>query len=213
MRYLVSIFLVIIALACNSDYQPKPKGYFDISLPKDRSYTAFNDVRYPYSFEYPTDAKIVKDSTFFEPSPKNEFWINIDYPKYNCKIYFSYNNVTGKSFYKKKDAAGNYIDSLGENSFDKLRNDAFNLTAKHMSKSSEIPNELIKTPKGIGGIMFKVGGNAASPIQFFLTDTTRHFLRGALYYDASPNADSTKPITDFIFKDLQHVINSFDWKR
>jgi gliding motility-associated lipoprotein GldD len=124
----------------------------------------------------------------------------------------SYSSVTGKNIYKVKDANGQYKDSLGQNSFDKLRDDAFKLTAKHIYKADNIPNDLIKTPNGIQGIMFKVGGNAASPLQFFLSDTTQHFLRGALYYEASPNADSTKPITEYLYKDIEHVINTLKWK-
>jgi gliding motility-associated lipoprotein GldD len=213
MRILVLVMSSIVLLgSCNSGYQPKPKSYFAIEVPKQRTYTPFIDAAYPYTFEFPTDAKLIKDSTFFEPSPKNDYWINVDYPKHKCKIYLSYNRINGNAVYKRKDASGKYIDSLSPTSFDKLREDAFNLTAKHIYKSSDIPNELIKTPKGIGGILFKVGGDAASPIQFFLTDTTTHFLRGSLYYDAQPNADSTRPITEYIFKDLQHLINTLEWR-
>jgi hypothetical protein len=213
MKGIFGITILIILYSCNSNYQPKPAGYYHISLPKERKYISFNDASYPYTFQYASDAKIIKDSTFFEPSPKNDFWINVDYPAFNCKVYLSYNKVSGKSSYKVKDSkTGIYKDSLGVNSFDKLRNDAFNLTAKHIYKSTDIPNERIINPKGIQGIMFKVGGNAASPLQFFLSDTATHFLRGALYYDAQPNADSTKPITDFIYKDIQHLINTLEWK-
>lgn len=216
-RKKIQFLLLTISLSyigCNSDFQPKPKGYFAIELPKEHKYQKFDDVKYPYTFEYPVYSTIVKDSTFFDVSPKNDFWVNIDFPQYKCKIYLSYNKVTGNSYYKVKDKiTGQYKDSIGLNSFDKLRDDAFKLTAKHIYKADNIPNELIQTPNGIQGILFKVGGNAASPIQFFLTDTTTHFLRGALYYDASPNADSTKPITDFINKDIRHVINSLQWRK
>jgi gliding motility-associated lipoprotein GldD len=213
----VNIFGVIIisiyTISCNSSYQPKPKGYYEIELPKHRTYTKFDEANYPYSFEYPTYAKLIKDSTFFETTPSNDNWINIDFPQYKCKVFLSYNKVGGKSFYKVKDKNGNYKDSTGQSSFDKLRDDAFKLTAKHIYKADNIPNELITTPSGIKGIVFKVGGNAASPVQFFLTDTAVHFLRGALYYDASPNADSTKPVTDYIWKDVEHTINTLRWKK
>ncbi len=216
MKFTNTIYFLIFSIAliaCNNDYQPKPKGYANINFPKERKYQSFNDAKYPYTFEYPTYATIVRDSTFFDASPKNDYWVNVDFANYKCKIYLSYNSVTGKSFYKIKNSTGQYVDSVGQNSFDKLRDDAFKLTAKHIYKADNIPNENFKSDKGIQGIIFKVGGNAASPIQFFMTDTTTHFLRGALYYDASPNSDSTKPITDYLYKDLQHIMNTLAWRK
>jgi hypothetical protein len=208
------VAFVFLQIACNSSFQPKPKGYFAIELPKERTYQKFDDAKYPYTFEFPTYAKVIKDSTFFEASPKNDFWVNVDFPQYKCKIYLSYNSVKGQSYYKVKDKiTGVYKDSLGQNSFDKLRDDAFKLTAKHIYKADNIPNEKVRTPNGIEGILFKVGGNAASPMQFFLSDTSTHFLRGALYYDAAPNADSTKPITDYLNKDIEHIINTLQWRK
>jgi gliding motility-associated lipoprotein GldD len=213
MKVPLFISVLIAVSSCNSSYQAKPSGYFNIPLPAKRNYISFHEKDYPYSFQYPDDAIIVKDSNFFETTPNNNYWINVEYPAFNCKIYLSYNRVTGESNYKVKDAVtGKYRDSMGANSFDKLRTDAFNLTAKHIYKSTDIPNERIRNPKGIEGLLFKVGGNAASPIQFFLSDTSKHFLRGALYYDAQPNADSTRPITEFIMKDLQQLFNTLEWK-
>ncbi len=211
-NFLLFFFIIIIS-SCNNDYQPKPKGYTTINFPKERKYQSFKDPKYPYSFEYPEYATIVKDSTFFDVSPKNDYWVNLDFKNFNCKLYLSYDNIKGNSFYKIKNKVGEYIDSIGKNSFDKLRNDAFTLTSKHIYKADNIPNEKFRSEKGIDGIVFKVGGNAASPIQFFMSDTTTHFLRGALYYDASPNSDSTRPITEFLYKDLQHLMNTLEWHK
>ena len=91
-------------------------------------------------------------------------------------------------------------------------NDAYNLTYKHTYKASYIEDSAIATPNNVHGIMFKVGGDAATATQFFLTDTTKHFLRGALYFDATPNEDSLRPVNDFLQQDLQHIINTFKWK-
>ncbi len=210
---LILIIVLCVATSCNSAYQPKPTAYYAIELPKSRTYIPFNLPNYPYTFEYPNDAAIVQDSTFFTTNEQNNDWINVDYPAYNCKLYLSYNKVNGTSLYKVKDAAtGIYKDSLGTNTLDKLRNDAFNLTAKHIYKSSQIIDEKISTPNGISGVLFKVGGDAASPIQFFVTDSTTHFLRGALYYNAQPKQDSTKPVTEFLLKDIMHICNTLQWK-
>lgn len=59
---------------------------------------------------------------------------------------------------------------------------------------------------------FDLGGNTATANQFFVTDTTKHFLRGALYFDATPNADSLSIVNDFLKKDLEHLINSLKWR-
>jgi gliding motility-associated lipoprotein GldD len=102
---------------------------------------------------------------------------------------------------------------LVRNSFEGLREEAFKMTYKHTPKASSINDSLFVTGNGVSGVYFAVGGNAATSNQFFLTDTVRHFLRGALYFDASPNADSLKPVNDFLQQDLRHLINSFSWRK
>lgn len=114
--------------------------------------------------------------------------------------------------YKIKQSNGTYKDSAGTNIFDFLVNDAFNLTNKNNVVASSIKDSVIGTSNGVSGMMFSVGGNAATAMQFFLSDTSRHFIRGALYFDATPNADSVKPVQDFLKKDLEHMINSFEWR-
>lgn len=178
--------------SCNSNYNPKRRGYFKIDLPR-HQYRAFDQPGYPYTFEYPVYANVVQDSTFFEAKPENPYWINIAFPQFDAKIYISYKDIGG-------------------NTFDKLRDDAFKMTFKHTYKASSIDQTPIQTANGIGGIFFNVGGNAATAHQFFVTDTTRHFLRGALYFDAPPNEDSLKPVNDFLMEDMTHLINTFRWK-
>lgn len=184
-------FLVVLA-SCNSDYTIKRKGYFKIDFPE-RSYKVFEMPGYPYTFEYPTYGRIVQDSTFFEDKPENPYWINIEFPDLNGKIYMSY-----------KDVAKTQID--------KLVDDAFKLTYKHSTKATAIRDSLMRTPNGISGVFFSVGGNAATAKQFFVTDSTKHFLRGALYFDATPNADSLAVVNDFLAVDMKHLINTLRWK-
>jgi len=101
---------------------------------------------------------------------------------------------------------------IGKYKLDKLINDAFNLTNKQSVKASYINDSLINTPNNIHGTFFRVSGNVATANQFFLTDSTKNFLRGALYFDATPNQDSLKPVNDFLVQDLYHLINTFKWK-
>jgi gliding motility-associated lipoprotein GldD len=187
------VLLIFTCLvACNSPYTPKRRGYFRIDFPP-HEYQTFNRAGYPYSFEYPVYANVLQDSSFFDKAPENPYWINVDFPRFRARIYISYKDI-------------------GPNTFDKLRDDAFKMTYEHTVKASSIDQSVIQTPNGIGGIFFHVGGNAATAQQFFLTDTTRHFLRGALYFDTAPNEDSLAIVNNFLQLDLNHLINTLKWK-
>lgn len=186
------LFIVIIGSACNSPFVQKPRGYFKIELPE-KSYTKFDQQGYPYTFEYPAYATVVKDSTFFEDKAENPWWLNINFAQFDAKIHISYKEI-------------------GKQSFSKLINDAFKLTNKHNIKADFIGDSAFTNSNNINGVYFKVGGNVATANQFFLTDTSKHFLRGALYFNAPPNADSLKVVDSFLTIDLQHIINTFKWK-
>ncbi|WP_207512116.1 hypothetical protein [Longitalea luteola] len=184
--------LIALVTACNSTYTPKRKGYFKIDFPK-HEYRVFDQPGYPYTFEYPVYANIIKDSTFFEDKPENPYWINIDFPRFNGKIYISYKEI-------------------GKNDLNKLVNDAYNMTYKHSTRATEIVDSAMRTATGVSGVFFTVGGNAATNKQFFVTDSTKHFLRGALYFDASPNEDSLNVVNNFLEDDMKHLINTFRWR-
>lgn len=185
-------FVLFTFFSCNSPYTPKPTGYFKIDFPE-KAYQQFNQPGYPYTFEYPTYARIIKDSTFFDSSAENPWWINIDFPQFNARIYLSYKVV-------------------GATKLDKLLNDAYNLTNKHSIKASYINDSLITTSNNVHGSFFSVEGNVATASQFFLTDSTKNFLRGALYFDATPNQDSIQPVNSFLAEDMKHLINTFHWR-
>lgn len=191
-RFVTGCLIAFTFFSCNSNYTIKQKGYYKIDLPA-HEYKVFDKPGYPYSFEYPVYANVVQDSTFFEDQPENPYWVNIDIPSLNGRIYISYKDIK-------------------KNHFDKLVDDAFKLTYKHSTKATGIKDSLMRTPNGITGIFFKVGGNAATARQFFVTDSTRHFLRGALYFDATPNADSLGIVNDFLETDMKHLINTLRWK-
>lgn len=182
----------MLVSSCNSDYTPKPKGYFRIDFPK-KEYQLFNEPNYPYSFEYPVYARVIKDSSFFGEETENPWWINVTFPQFNGTVYISYKKI-------------------GTNKFDKLVNDAYTMTNKHTSKAYSIEDSAIVTPNNVRGTFFRVGGNVATANQFFLTDTTTHFLRGALYFDATPNEDSLGIVNNFLIQDVRHMINTFKWK-
>jgi len=203
--------LLMLLMACNSNYTSRKKGYFKIDLPE-HQYQVFNKQNFPYSFEYPVYATVIQDSTYFDSTPENNYWINLDFPAFNARLFMSYKIIGGLAPYKIKQVDGSYKDSLGVNQFDLMVNDAFNLTNKNDVIASSIKDSLIRNPNGISGVFFKVGGNAATASQFFLSDTTKNFIRGALYFDATPNADSLRPVQEFLRKDLEHLISTFEFK-
>ncbi|MGG9961714.1 hypothetical protein [Ferruginibacter sp. SUN106] len=200
----------MLLLSCNSTYTSKKKGYFKVDFPE-RKYVTFQQEGFPYTFEYPDYAAIIKDSTFFDSNPENPYWINIDFPQFGGRVFLSYKIIGGKAVYKLKQANGSYKDSTGINRFDNMVSDAYNLTNKNQAITNSIKDSVMHTPNGVTGIFFKVGGNAATAKQFFLSDTTKNFLRGALYFDVTPNADSLRPVQDFLQKDIEHMINTFRW--
>ena len=115
-------------------------------------------------------------------------------PQFNGRIYISYKKIGDN------------------NSFDSLVRDGFKMAYKqHMQIATGIQEIEIQKPDHTGGIFYELSGNTATANQFFLTDSTKHFLRGALYFDASPNADSLGIVNDFLKKDLQHLINTLRW--
>ena len=198
MRYLLCkvcfSFSVLTLVSCNSDYTVgKKRGYFKIDFPE-KKYREFDQTGYPYSFEYPVYSSIVRDTTFFESTPENPWWINIDFPQFAARVHMSYKEI-------------------GRNKFDSLVNDAFKLSYKqHTYKASAIEDSAMETPNHVHGMYFTLAGNTATANQFFVTDSTRHFLRGALYFAATPNEDSIGIVNDFLKKDLLHLINTLKWK-
>lgn len=181
-------------LSCNSDYSAgKKKGYFKIDFPE-KKYQLFEQPGYPYSFEYPVYANVIRDTTFFEDKA-GDWWINIEIPRFNGRIHVSYKAIND------------------QNNFDSLVRDGFKMAYKqHVDVATGINDSVIRTPNGVEGIYFSLGGNTATANQFFLTDSVKHFLRGALYFNAAPNADSLGVVNDFLKKDLQHLINTLKWK-
>ncbi len=183
--FLVSI---IILYACGSDPSPKPKVYFRIDMPE-KQYQKL-DTNFPYAFEYPVYARITPD----RHSPDQTYWINVYFPQFKGNLHLSYKKVDG-----------NLV---------KYLEDARTMVVKHIPKSSGIDNILIEEPeRQVYGMIYRIHGlGAASPYQFFVTDSTNHFLRGALYFNIIPNNDSLAPVIKYLIEDIEHLINTVEWK-
>ena len=187
----LSFFVMIYFVSCGGggDYVPKPKGYFRIDLPQ-KKYLVF-DSTYPYTFEYPVYATISADKErLSEP-----YWINIDFPKLRGRINISYKRI--------------------KNNLSKYADDAYKLAMKHIPKASNIEDERINVKEhNVYGVVYNIEGEGtASTYQFFISDSTSNFIRGALYFDMKPNNDSLAPVIEFVKQDIQHLIKTFKWKK
>jgi gliding motility-associated lipoprotein GldD len=186
-KYSSLIFVALIFFSCGRTYTPKPTGYFRIDLPP-HEYVSFSGDC-PFSFSYPAFARIVDDkSTNAEPC-----WLNIELTGYNGNIHLSYKPV--------------------RNNFNELVEDTRNLVYKHTIKADAISERFYTSPdEKVYGILYEIKGNAASNVQFFITDSIRHFMRGALYFNVQPNKDSLSPLIQHFTADISHLMETFAWE-
>lgn len=182
--------LCLFLTCCTSDYTPKPRGYFSIKFPEKKYQSYTGDC--PYEFDYPVYATVTPDIQ----KDAKPCWLDISYPEFNGKIHLSYQPVGS-------------IKQL-----DQLAEDARTFAFKHTVKATSIDEGVISYPeRKVYGIYYSIGGNTASSVQFFLTDSTKNYLRGALYFNEKPRLDSIQPVIDFIKEDIDVMIKSFKWKK
>ncbi|GGK84476.1 gliding motility lipoprotein GldD [Rufibacter glacialis] len=187
---LVTAFLCgfLFLIGCTEDYTPKPKGYNRIDLPEAK-YVQLQE-RHPYTFEHSVYAKILKDSSrIAEPH-----WIDIYYPRFKANIQLTYKNF-----------------NQDPKMFNDLVEDARKLTSRHQIKAYAIEESQIKTPTGITASVFELEGEVPSQFQFYLTDSSRHFFRGALYFRTATSNDSLAPVIEYLKKDAVHLLNTLHW--
>jgi gliding motility-associated lipoprotein GldD len=180
---------MVIACSNPDSYTPKPRGYYHIDLPKKAYRTYTGDC--PFTFNYPVYATMAADS---EQGAAN-CWNNMSYPQFNARLHLTYYAISSM-----KEYAG-------------LVEDARTLAFKHTVKASAIDQKLINYPdKKVYGIYYAIEGNTASSVQFFLTDSAKHYFRGALYFNERPQYDSIAPVLKFIKQDVDVMISTFKWK-
>lgn len=180
------LLILIVLYSCGSDPIPKPLGYYRIDLPE-KSYEPIDSIPFPFRFELPQYASINLDRTFQEPN-----FLNVDFKQYGARLHLSYKTVDSSAY--------------------QLLEDARSLVYKHVVKAQDIKENLILNPaERVFGTYYEIAGNAASGAQFYLTDSTTHFFRGALYFSVVPNYDSIAPVQEFLKKDVEHLIETFRW--
>jgi len=186
-RYILPLVLCLCLNGCGKRYIPKPYGYFRIDLPEN-TFRTFGETGYPYRFAY---------STLAEIRPKKEcdesYWMDIYYPRFDARIHCSYKDVNG---------------NLRE-----LSDDAQDFVYKHAGKASAIPEQGYDNEEtNVHGVLYELKGNTASPYQFYLTDSTAHFFRAAVYFNCLPNQDSLMPIINYLQTDIRMMIETFEWQ-
>ena len=182
------IMLVLLMWSCDREYLPKPLGYNRLELPE-HAYQNLPDTL-PYNFEYSRHAKLLRDTS----SINEKFWIEIYYPTIKSNIHITY-----KPLYNSNKLLKEFID------------DAYTLTAKHQIKAYAINEVITVTPSGKTAVIAELEGEVPSQFQFTITDSTKHFLRGALYFNTKVQNDSLGPAIEYMKRDMLHIINTLEW--
>ena len=184
-QWMVGLLLILTAVmteGCKEDVLPKPKAQLRLEY-EDAAYSVI-DTDCPFVFERSNKAK---------ESINSKCWINLVYPELNAQVNITYRPI--------------------DNNLKELFMEAEKLTFNHSIKADGISSKPYEDKaRRVFGAVFEVTGNAASPVQFHITDSTDHFLTGAIYFDVQPNYDSIKPAAHYIQKDVIHLFESLKWK-
>lgn len=176
------LLISLVFTACKDDAVPKPSAYLRLDYPE-AEYAAFENAC-PYGFDM-NDAAVIKE--------KQPCSFTINYPKMKATLYLSYKPVN--------------------NNINDLLRDAQKLTYEHVIKADNILEQpYINPKKKVYGMFYMVGGNAATNSQFYVTDSTKHFVAGSVYFYAKPNFDSIMPAADYIRNDMRHLMETIYWK-
>jgi len=191
MQKISLLFLLSLIFACSDDQQttPRARGFQRIDLPQ-KSYTRFTLENCNYSFELPAYAEVKPD-----PYPSaEECWYNVYYKPFGATLHLSYRKVKDR-----KDLF-------------KLLNDSREMVFKHVMKADQIVENYINTNQ-VQGIFYELDGSTATNAQFYVTDSTSHFLRGSLYFNGKTNQDSIAPVLKFIKTDMLKLIETLQWEK
>ena len=197
MRLLLLCCLPFFLYRCADDVPPvpKPRSYPRVEYPQ-RDYVGLNADYCNFTFERPASSTVVQETSFFDDAPADPCWFDLQLaPALNGSIHFSYYPVRS---YEQ---------------WEELRDEAFELVGVHNQRASDIEEIVVHRDEAdVHGVAFDIAGPAASPFQFFLTDTTDHFLRGALYFDTRVDPDSLAPVVAYVKEDIFRIVESLEWK-
>ncbi len=190
MRKIWLLVLVIGLVSCGKkDYLPKPKGFNRIELPP-HEYQALPDS-FPYSFEYSKLVDLKADSSWIA----ERYWIHLYYPYFDADVQVTYKPIRDLDSLLQ----GYYVDS-------------YRLTSKHNVKAYAIEEMVMELPNGNWASVSELEGEVPSQYQFHVSDSTKHFLRGALYFKTSTKNDSLRPVINYLKEDIHHLLNTLKWR-
>ncbi len=186
-KYLILLILVCFQYGCRERVVPKPRGFFRIDLPA-KEYRLYDTIC-PFVFEYPVYGHI----SYNVGKNSEPCWFNLEFPRYKAIIHFSYKPVN--------------------KNLEVILKESYDYAYSHSIKADAITEQPWQNSNNkVYGILYDIKGNTASSIQFFLTDSTKNFIRGALYFSSEPDADSLAPVIKFFREDIVHMIETFKWK-
>jgi len=188
-RMFIALLLACtLFFSCQRTYAPKPHTYFRIDFPE-KKYRMY-DSSCPFSFEYPVYGMLTPDPY----SPSEPCWLNINFSGYKGTIHLTYKKIDGN--------------------FDRFIEDNWKIIYSKIAQKADAvdPYEYDNPDKNVYGMIYDIKGNAASAVQFFVTDSVKNFLRGSLYFAVRPNQDSLAPAVNFFRKDVVHLIETIHWK-
>tara|TARA_R110002012_G_scaffold312248_1_gene522597 strand:+ start:171202 stop:171786 length:585 start_codon:yes stop_codon:yes gene_type:complete len=191
-KNILIIILAIFLTACGNDTLPKPAAHLRLEYPK-ANYKKL-EAGFPFTFEKNELATQIKARTIGNDS--GSYGIDLMYPTLKGTIYITYKPITSN-----------------KERLDRLLKDAQGFTQEHTVKADEIAEQLYANKeRKVYGMFYEVGGNAASQSQFYVTDSLNHFVTGSLYFYAKPNFDSILPAAKYLQKDIQHIMETINWK-
>ena len=174
--------------ACGEDSIPRPIGYFRIDLPEHRYKQ--RDLECPYSFEIPVYARM---EFIKRTDSSTQCWSNVAFPQFHARLHLTYI-------------------PLDEN-LNRFIEESRKMTYEHQIKANAINSQsIIRDSARVFGLVYQLTGEVASSTQFYVTDSTHHFLRGALYFNTRTNADSLAPVITFLQKDIDHLLQTLQWE-
>lgn len=175
-------FFILLLISCGDETIPKPSAQLSLEYPN----ATYGELNSNCSFTF-----MVNDLAKIKSSAPCVFEIN--YPKMKGTIYITYKEVN--------------------NNIDNLLRDAQKLTYDHVVKADEIATQpYINKEKKVFGMFSEVGGNAATNAQFYVTDSTKNFIYGSMYFYAKPNFDSILPAASYIKDDIRKIMETIEWK-
>lgn len=212
-KYIIPSILCLLLCACHNDYTPKPYAYLRIDLPEHKYFlldtmrtspgdTLFFDgdtaialtgitKTFPFIFEANQCIEWTE-----KDAPKGEQWIDLMYPQWNGVVFLTYRSLPSP------DSLQGQVDV------------STRLLEQHYQIASGIEEQAYEDHKNnvYGNVYYLKGNKVASTCQFWLTDSSRHFLRGAFFLNVTPNNDSLAPVIDYIQADIEHMVETLRWR-